>query len=167
MLTVSKNISDVYISKWEEFAISRDGTHAKLAYDWHGSWTTLYNLYADSLLCFHLEDASSDMPSPVSHGGQKPLKPAPGSEAGFVPQHIYKIQSDWYYNVRQKYGLPLDSRHLYTKTDWEFFAAAVASKRVRGEILDSVALWINETSTGTSLLSHSLSFPTLLHSRTC
>lgn len=166
MLTVSKNISDVYIAKWEEFAISRDGTYAKLAYDWHGSWTTLYNLYADSLLCFHLEDASSVMPSPVSHGGQKPLKPAPGSEAGFVPQHIYKIQSDWYYNVRQKYGLPLDSRHLYTKTDWEFFAAAVASKRVRGEILDSVALWVNETSTGTSALTFA-SFPALLHSRIC
>ena len=58
------------------------------------------------------------------------------------------MQSDWYHNVRQKYGLPLDSRHLYTKTDWEFFAAAITSKKARGEILESVALWINETSTG-------------------
>jgi hypothetical protein len=47
----------------------------------------------------------------------------------------------------QKYGLPLDSRHLYTKSDWEFEAAAVASKKVRSEILDRVALWLNETVT--------------------
>lgn len=70
------------------------------------------------------------------------------SEKGFVPQYIYKIQSDWYHAVRQRYGLPLDSRDLQTKTDWEFFAAAVTSQSVRLEILQSVALWINETTTG-------------------
>ena len=64
-----------------------------------------------------------------------------------MPPHIYKIQSEWYHTVRQRYGLPLDSRHLYTKSDWEFFAAAVASKSTRSEILQSVAKWINETST--------------------
>lgn len=47
----------------------------------------------------------------------------------------------------QKYGLPLDSRHLYTKSDWEFEAAAVASRSVRSDILDKVALWLNETVT--------------------
>jgi hypothetical protein len=51
-------------------------------------------------------------------------------------------------HVRQRYGLPLDSRHLYAKSDWEFFAVAVASKQVREEIVDSIALWVNETSTG-------------------
>ncbi|KAI9881120.1 MAG: hypothetical protein M1830_008278 [Pleopsidium flavum] len=146
-----RNISHVYVEKWEEFGISRDGTHAKLAYDWYGSWTTLYNLYADALLCFHLDAPSTDLPAASVMDGQKPLKPGHGhanrSKTGFVPQHIYKIQSDWYYQVRQKYGLPLDSRHLYTKTDWEFFAAAVMSKKVRGAILESVALWVNETDT--------------------
>jgi len=43
--------------------------------------------------------------------------------------------------------LPLDSRHLYTKSDWEFFAVAVASKQVREEVVQSIALWVNETST--------------------
>lgn len=47
----------------------------------------------------------------------------------------------------QKYGLPLDSRHLYTKSDWEFFAAAVASPSVREEIVEAVAKWVNETAT--------------------
>jgi len=134
-----------YISKWEEFGMSRDNTHAKVAYDWYGSWTTLYNLYADALLCFHLEDASADRLIPAGVPGQAPLQPS--RHEGFVPRHIYAKQSIWYHYVRQRYGLPLDSRHRYTKTDWEFFAMAVASKSVRSEILESVATWINETST--------------------
>lgn len=136
------NTSRVYIAKWEEFGISRDKTHAKVAYNWFGSWTTTYNLYADSLLCFHVEDSSSESSFSI-RGGQKPIK----RESGFVPQRIYQMQSDWYYAVRQKYGLPLDSRHLYTKTDWEFFAMSVAAPRVRANILESVAKWVNETNT--------------------
>lgn len=139
-----RNVSETYIRKWEEeFAMSRDGTHAKLAYTWFGSWTTLYNLFADSLLCFHLPSKSSiDAP-----GAQKPLADPQKSRTGFVDSKIYKIQSDWYHNVRQRYGLPLDSRHLYAKSDWEFFAVAVSSKQVREEIVDSIALWVNETAT--------------------
>ena len=135
--------------KWETYGLSRDDTHAKLAYHWFGSWTTLYNLFADSLLCFHLEKSAS--PTIVEREAQKPLRPGEGentSKTGFVSEHVYRIQSDWYHSVIQKYGLPLDSRHLYTKSDWEFFAAAVTSKKVREEIVDSVARWVNETSTG-------------------
>ncbi|KAH9223984.1 hypothetical protein DL95DRAFT_323391 [Leptodontidium sp. 2 PMI_412] len=139
-----RNISEVYVKRWEqEFAISRDGTHAKLAYTWYGSWTTLYNLFADSLLCFHLP-ASSRLDSVA---GQKPLSEPRTSKTAFVTEKIYKIQSDWYHNVRQRYGLPLDSRRLAAKSDWEFFAVAVASKQVREEVVQSIALWVNETST--------------------
>ncbi|PGH34665.1 hypothetical protein GX50_02453 [[Emmonsia] crescens] len=147
-----KNISDTYVAKWEEYGFSRDRTHAKLSYDWFGSWTTLYNLYADSLLCFHLE-GSSGSPSGENKGidrgsPQKPLDPPKkGRDGGFVPKRVYERQSKWYHYVRQKYGLPLDSRHLYTKTDWEFFSMAVSSKNVRQEILQSVAKWLNETAT--------------------
>lgn len=126
-----KNISDTYIKKWQEYGLSRDKTYAKLAYDWYGSWTTLYNLYADSLLCFRLPDEASGV-----------------SSEPFIPDYVYKIQSDWYYNVRQDYGLPLDSRHTYTKSDWEFFAAAVTSKKTRTELLTNIATWVNETETG-------------------
>jgi hypothetical protein len=146
------NISKVYIAKWEEYGISRDKTHAKVAYNWYGSWTTTYNLYADSLLCFHLGPDNSTSLTKTSIAGryehQKPLQPPiAGDHHGFVPKHIYQMQSDWYYAVRQKYGLPLDSRHLYTKTDWEFFAMAVAAPKVRATILQSVAKWVNETVT--------------------
>lgn len=139
------NISEVYIAKWEEYGISRDKTHAKVAYNWYGSWTTTYNLYADSLLCFHLGGQLESSSQTATKGGQKPL--VPHTPKPFVPKHIYQMQSDWYYAVRQKYGLPLDSRHLYTKTDWEFFAMAVAAPQVRADILESVAQWLNETST--------------------
>ncbi|KAH3969158.1 hypothetical protein HBH92_165070 [Parastagonospora nodorum] len=150
-----RNISETYVKKWEEYGYSRDGTHAKLAYDWYGSWTTLYSLYADAVLCFHpsLTNSSSESGFAAGiDGAQKPLSPRSSSgrkpiTSDFIPSHIYKKQSDWYGNVMQKYGLPLDSRHLYTKSDWEFEAAAVASKKVRSEILDRVALWLNETVT--------------------
>lgn len=139
-----KNTSEVYIAKWEELGISRDKTHAKVAYNWFGSWTTTYNLYADSLLCFHLEELVSKTIISQSEAQQNPLTT---HKTGFVPRHIYQMQSDWYFAVRQKYGLPLDSRHMYTKTDWEFFSMAVAAPRVRADILQSVARWVNETST--------------------
>ena len=141
-----RNISDVYIKKWEEYGISRDKTHAKLSYDWYGSWTTLYSLYADALLCFHPSSASESQ-TPFAQGmEQLPMAPASDSK-NFIPNHIYKMQSDWYHAVMQKYGLPLDSRHLYTKSDWEFEAAAVASRNTRTEILDRVSKWLNETVT--------------------
>lgn len=147
------NISETYVDKWVEFGLSRDGSHAKLAYDWYGSWTTLYNLYADALLCFHLEGTSLSSTNlstyDIQPAEQKPLQPEPSksNRTGFVPHKIYSLQSDWYHNVRQRYGLPLDSRHLYTKTDWEFFAISVTSNSVRAEILESVAKWLNETVT--------------------
>ena len=144
------NISETYVDKWVKFGLSRDENHMQLSYDWYGSWSTLYNLYADSLLCFHLEGtplalSGRSTPHLFGDGGQKPLKPAP--RVGFVPHKIYSLQSNHYHNVRQRYGLPLDSRHLYTKTDWEFFATAVASPSTRAEILQSVARWVNETVT--------------------
>ena len=158
-----RNISEIYIKKWEEFGMSRDGSHAKLAYDWYGSWTTLYSLYADALLCFHPSTDFSNYSTNPSHshhtheGAQEPFRPYPPSpklphsrptiNSNFIPTHIYKKQSSWYWAVRQKYGLPLDSRHLQTKSDWEFEAAAVASPEVRRLLITKIAQWVNETST--------------------
>ncbi|KAK0651860.1 hypothetical protein B0T16DRAFT_404850 [Cercophora newfieldiana] len=143
-----REISQQYIDKWQEYAISRDKTHAKLAYTWYGSWTTIYNLYADSLLCFHVADESAiEDQRRIRGSSQKPMGGTSTSKGPFVPDYVYQMQSDWYSAVLQRYGLPLDSRHLYTKSDWEFFAAAVTSKKTRTEILGSIATWVNETST--------------------
>jgi hypothetical protein len=151
------NISETYISKWQELGISRDGGHAKLAYNWYGSWTTLYSLFADALLCFHpsitADKAFFNTQEPSSphlelRSLQKPLQPASFSKPkDFIPHGVYTNQSAFYALSMQRYGLPLDSRHLYTKSDWEFAAAAVAEPSVRKQILDRVAKWVNETST--------------------
>lgn len=149
-----RGISESYVKRWnDEFAFSRDGTHAKLAYTWYGSWTTLYNLFADSLLCFHIPSGLPHVQSMMGQG-QSPLQPAPvhRSKTAFVDEKVYKLQSDWYHTVRQRYGLPLDNRSLLTKSDWQFFAVAMASKSVREEVVQSIALWVNETSTGMWLL---------------
>lgn len=161
-----REIAEDYIEKWQELGLSRDKVFPKLSYEWYGSWTTIYNLYADSLLCFHLpsdEDTSAKGLRPSSkwrwwqQEDQAPISDRKGS--AFVPDYVYKLASDWYHNVVQKYGLPLDSRHLYTKSDWEFFAAAVTSRSTRTEILTVVATWLNETETG------EFSFRVVYHNR--
>ncbi|KAF2635753.1 DUF1793-domain-containing protein [Massarina eburnea CBS 473.64] len=149
-----RNISDTYIKEWEIQATSPDGTHAKLAYHWYGSWTTIYSLYADALLCFHPTLTNETSESTFVGGGSQGQKQLMDRDStgrtpvttDFIPDHVYTKQSDWYLSVLQKYGLPLDSRHLYTKSDWQFEAAAVASEQTRTEILDRVAKWVNETS---------------------
>lgn len=157
-----RDIADDYIAKWQDLALSRDKQFPKLSYEWHGSWTTIYNLYADSLLCFHLPDepsassSSATLPSRSAkwRWDQSPIQHEAETKKSstFIPDYVYKLASDWYHNVMQQYGLPLDSRHLYTKSDWEFFAAAVTSKSTRTEILTLVATWLNETSTGKFVL---------------
>ncbi|KAF1958115.1 DUF1793-domain-containing protein [Byssothecium circinans] len=160
-----RNMSETYIAQWEIEGTAPDKSHAKLAYFWPGSWTTLYSLYADALLCFHptltnktegLSEGGSEFASADGSTGQEVLEEGEsmGSVMGrtpitkdFIPDHIYTRQSDWYLTILQKYGLPLDSRHLYTKSDWQFAAAAVASPQTRREILDRVAKWVNETVT--------------------
>jgi hypothetical protein len=144
-----RNISKTYIKEWEVQGMSRDGGRAKLSYDWYGSWTTLYSLYADAVLCFHptLNSTQKGVETGMV-GEQEPLLPSLAKDdENFIPDHIYTAQSRWYETVMQKYGLPLDSRHLYTKSDWEFQAAAVASRKTRSQILDKVATWLNETNT--------------------
>lgn len=147
-----KGIAEAYISQWQELGISRDGTHAKLAYDWYGSWTTLYNLFADALLCFHSPHHMHHTHSDGDVTGQSRL--VDDSSDHFVPTSVYEMQSKWYLAVTQRYGLPLDSRHLYAKSDWEFFAAAVASKKTRETIITSIMGWVNETVTGKSVKNY-------------
>jgi hypothetical protein len=117
------NISSVYIEKWEEYGMSRDGGRAKLAYDWHGSWTTLYSLYADAILCFHPTFTENGTSSPDLHltGEQIPIIDHSGKKSGkdFIPDHIYQTQSEWYLTAMQKYGVSsrLNRTVVYTRTD--------------------------------------------------
>ncbi|EPS39524.1 hypothetical protein H072_6630 [Dactylellina haptotyla CBS 200.50] len=150
------DVADEYIKTWHDLSLTRDKTHTKLAYHWQGSWGTLYNLYADSLLCYRKGLSSSlsqfstlKSKAKKSRKGrlQRPMDDEDAGSPGFVPEDIYTKQSRWYREVQQKYGLPLDSRHLYTKSDWEFFAAAVAERKTRENIVLDVGRWVNETNT--------------------
>ncbi|KAF2091372.1 glutaminase GtaA [Saccharata proteae CBS 121410] len=120
------NISRTYIQKWQQLAtVPANGTvpaHTSLAYGDTDSHGLLYNLYANSELGFDL-----------------------------VPQEVYDMQSAFYPTVELTYGVPLDTRHDYTKGDWELFTAAIASASTRAMFIKDLATWINETPTNRPL----------------
>ncbi|KAK5165898.1 uncharacterized protein LTR77_008822 [Saxophila tyrrhenica] len=118
-----RNVSETYVKVWEEEGMARDGGRAKLSYGWEGSWTTLYSLFADAVLCFHpdggdggaVDEPSAQLPLPRGSEDQQPLhqSPRPGPDLrnktsnNFIPDHIYTTQSTWYQTAIQNYGLPL------------------------------------------------------------
>ncbi|KAJ5780444.1 hypothetical protein N7457_005604 [Penicillium paradoxum] len=117
-------IANRYISKWEDLAIAKDANPPRttLSYGDTASHGLLYNLFADVQLGL-----------------------------GLVPNSVYQMQSDFYPTVENKYGVPLDTRHTYTKGDWECFAAAVSSVETRAMFIKDLATWINETPTNRAL----------------
>lgn len=47
--------------------------------------------------------------------------------------------------MQQPFGIPLDTRHTYTKTDWEIWTAAIVSDTaVRNFLITSVKRWASE-----------------------
>ncbi|KAI0505937.1 glutaminase GtaA [Xylaria bambusicola] len=116
------NISTSYIDQWQGFGINKaaDPPHTTLSYGDADSHGLLYNLYANSLL---------------------------GYGSDFVPQYVYDMQSDFYPTQALKYCVPLDTRHTYSKTDWQMWAAAIAAEDTRDEFISHIATWINETPT--------------------
>lgn len=64
-----------------------------------------------------------------------------------MPQSIYDLQSAFYPTVFENFGVPLDTRHSYTKIDWEIFTAAVASTDAKSQFIAAIAKWLAETST--------------------
>ena len=107
-----------YIQMWEFFAIDPSERHTLLGYQWRSSWGLLYNIFPDKLL-----------------------------DLGIVPQYIYDMQSEWYPTVSQIFGVPLDNRHSYTKSDWEMWTAATCAPSTRRLFVDAIAYWLNYTTT--------------------
>lgn len=70
---------------------------------------------------------------------------------GLVPQSVYQMQSNFYPSVVNQYGVPLDTRHSYTKLDWECFTAAIASSDTRSMFFHHLATWVNQTPTNRPL----------------
>ena len=68
-----------------------------------------------------------------------------------VPQSVYDMQSAFYPTVMNRYGVALDTRHTYTKNDWQLFTAAVASPSTKMMFLERMVKWLEETPTNLPL----------------
>lgn len=107
-----------YLPQWQNFGVNFDASpqHSVLDYNDPNSHGLLYNIYADRLLGLN-----------------------------FVPDQIYNIQSDFYPTIATDFGVPLDTRHNWIKSDWEMWAAAAASESTRKMFIDKQVYWINNT----------------------
>ncbi|CAL8581793.1 hypothetical protein XPA_007477 [Xanthoria parietina] len=118
-----------FYKQWEQLAIDPTGTHTLLAYNWRSSYSLLYNIYPAYLLSLPI-----------------------------IPSRLYEMQCRFYPSVSQVFGVPLDSRHVYTKSDESLWTAATCGGLGAGAgaegagtrrlLVNGVARWINETGTG-------------------
>jgi hypothetical protein len=86
-------------------------THFVLQYpDNPSSWKTPYNLYPDVLLSL-----------------------------GTFPKEVHHMSSTFFKSVRGEYGVPLDSRQDWAKSDWNMWLAGTLDESTRSEFVDD--LW--------------------------
>ena len=106
----------------EEFArqwqqLADDGDHYRLAFDRPGTWSQKYNLVWDRLLNLNL-----------------------------FPPEVARKEIAYYKTQLREFGLPLDNRELYTKTDWHVWTATLAESDEDFQTLMSpVYAFVNQT----------------------
>ncbi|KAJ7853748.1 DUF1793-domain-containing protein [Mycena leptocephala] len=65
-------------------------------------------------------------------------------QLNLFPASVYAEQTAWYQTHANAFGVPLDTRHTYTMTDWEIFTAAwVTDTGVRDILISAVKNWVS------------------------
>jgi hypothetical protein len=111
-----------YTAKAREMAkqwetMANDGDHYRLVFDKPGTWSQKYNLVWDKLLRLEI-----------------------------FPAEIVQKEIPYYLTRQNRYGLPLDNRKTYTKTDWVIWTATMAEDQATFErFIDPLHLFMNET----------------------
>ncbi len=94
-----------------------DGDHFRLAFDRPDTWSQKYNLVWDRILGL-----------------------------GLFPDDVLRKEMDYYRQIQQPYGLPLDNRQTYTKLDWILWTATLTQNREDfAALVDPVIKFLNET----------------------
>lgn len=80
--------------------LATEGNHTLLAYDQKSTWSQKYNLVWDKLLDFNM-----------------------------FPKEVFSNEIKYYKSVMTEYGMPLDSRERYSKSDWITWSATLADNK--------------------------------------
>lgn len=123
MLNALKSGSgDKYLDIAKQYArqwkeISFEHDHYRLAFNRENSWSIKYNLVWDIIL-----------------------------DLGIFDKDIFETEVKFYMTKLNRYGLPLDSRKGYSKTDWQMWSTRLADdQHYTNAIIDRMWDWLNET----------------------